>query len=83
MLTAFVLPSVRYRYEQNIAVPSQRTSVGDDEEEQLFGLDEAEDMVGFNVSDVERRREELARNVSGMDAATRNAELVASHAPPA
>ena len=79
MLTAFVLPSVRYRYEQNIAGPSRRGSVGDDEE-QLFGLEEAEDMVGFNVGDVQARREQLTREVSGMNAATRNAELVESHA---
>jgi len=47
-------------------------------DDDLFGADEAEDMVGFNVNDVAQRRAELRREVGGMQGATANAELSSS-----
>lgn len=45
------------------------------EEGDLFGAEEADDLVGFNVRDVAQRREELRRDVAGMESASRNAAL--------
>ena len=51
--------------------------VSDVSEDATFSAEDVEDMVGFNVSDLPRRREELRRDVAGMEYATRKAELLA------
>ena len=53
-------------------VSSRRASIDHDEE--LFGQEEGEDMVGFDIRDIERRREQLRREVGDMEQSRRSEE---------
>lgn len=60
---SYILP----RLHINAGV-DRRASLGDGEE--LFlGPDESEDMIGFDFRDLERRREQLRRDVGNMEGA--------------
>lgn len=66
-LMRFVLPA-RYRHSGDDSV--RRGSLAHDEE--LFEAEEGEGLVGFDVRDVARRREQLRREVGNMAEARRS-----------
>lgn len=84
-MTAFILPT--YRGGSSFGIrdgASYRAAMPDDhdldqDEEDIFGDEEAEDMVGFQgIRDLTAsRREEMARELHGMQDASRSVETTA------
>ena len=77
MLSACVMPSFHGSSDRVVDGTLRRQYSGD--ESDTFGIEDAEDMVGFDVRDVSRRREELRRHVDGMECATRLSGSTLSH----
>ncbi|GAB7352781.1 hypothetical protein MBLNU459_g3403t1 [Dothideomycetes sp. NU459] len=67
VLTRFVLPS-RYRHVEDGSSRRGSLSNGDDS----FGIEEGEGMIGFDVREIDRRREQLRRDVGNMADARRS-----------